>query len=697
MAQLMLHRDLLKDFGRLPVQVQKKIATFIDRFKADPADPSLHVHALEGTMLDSKVRGADLPSGFRAILIAPEKGDTYIMVHVDKHDEAYEWARRKRFEVHKLTGIFQMFDAGAVAAVAKAQEPAGHQKNSYAFARLSEEQLFQAGVPRPLIPAVMAVTSDDSLEALSAYLPPDCRDVLHGIAAGMSLDEALEEMLGVGAAAASQPVVDGPGDFTAIDAHPTYDLVFVEGEEDLKRVLDASLEAWRVFLHPYQRRLVQRETQGAMNITGAAGTGKTVALLHRAVHLAKRASALQGRVLLTTFTTNLSVTLKELIKQLDPAAAERIEVTNLHALARTICSRAGWKGRIATEEDMQGIWEEVWQDQTLGELPMSRDELVAEYDRVIDPNGIDDEDAYLTTVRSDRPRISRQQRRQAWAVFLTFQRAVKKRNLLTFEGAIHQARLAVEQGRIPRYNHVLVDEAQDFSLEALRLIRALSPIAEGTPDPLCLAGDGHQRIYRSRFPLSRAGIDVRGRSRRLKLNYRTSEQIRTYAQAILQGVEIDDFEGGAAKTLADRSVFKGPKPEIVPCHGSAEEAKAIATWVKRLVEKEGFATHEICVTPFKPEIAEALNGAGLATFKLRPREMDPGSEEPGVRMGSMKRIKGLEFRAVAMACGAKEDPMNHLTASDTLSRCERYVASTRARERLLVTVADNDRNSTKRV
>lgn len=74
MAQLMLHRDLLKDFGRLPVQVQKKIATFIDRFKADPADPSLHVHALKGTMLDTKVRGADLPSGYRAILIAPEKG-----------------------------------------------------------------------------------------------------------------------------------------------------------------------------------------------------------------------------------------------------------------------------------------------------------------------------------------------------------------------------------------------------------------------------------------------------------------------------------------------------------------------------------------------------------------------------------------------------------------------------------------------
>ncbi len=688
MAQLMLHRDLLKSFGKLPVQVQKRIASFIDRFRENPSDPALHLHALTGSMLDPKVRGADLPSGYRAIVIAPEKGDTYIMVHVDKHDAAYAWAKSKRFEVHKLTGIFQMFDADSASAVAR-EQPHIAAKKDYPLAKLSEDDLFQAGVPRPLVPAVRAVTSDAALDALVDYLPPDCRDVLHGIAAGMSLDEALEEMLGVTATQAVNVVVDGPGDFSNIGSRPAYDLVFVEGEEDLKKILKASLEEWRVFLHPYQRKLVQWKTGGPMNITGAAGTGKTVALVHRAVHLAKSLTHTSDRILLTTFTTNLSVTLKGFIKKLDPNVADHVEVTNLHALARTICNRAGWKGRIASEEELDDIWQEVWSDVSLGELPMAKADLISEYNSIIDPNGIDNEDAYFTTVRSGRPRINRVQRRQAWPVFLAFQRGVKRRNLLTFEGAVHQARLAVEQGCIPRYAHVLVDEAQDFSLEALRLIRALSPIDEGSPDPLCLAGDGHQRIYRAKFPVSRAGIDIRGRSRRLKVNYRTSEQIRAYAQAMLQGMEIDDFEGGVTTTVADRSIFKGPIPDLVKCKEEGAEAKAVVLWTRNLIEKCGMASHEICVAPFKPAIMVALNSAGIATYQLRPREMDPGSDEPGVRLGSMKRIKGLEFRAVAMACCDKQDPINNMAKSDPLSRCERYVAATRARERLLITAASS--------
>lgn len=173
----------------------------------------------------------------------------------------------------------------------------------------------------------------------------------------------------------------------------------------------------------------------------------------------------------------------------------------------------------------------------------------------------------------------------------------------------------------------------------------------------------------------------------MKVNYRTSEQIRQRAQAMLEGLEIDDFEGGVITTVADRSVFKGPDPDIVKCKDEGAEAKAIVSWTKNLVEKCGMASHEICVAPFKPSIMEALNSAGIATYQLRPREMDPGSDEPGVRMGTMKRIKGLEFRAVAMACCDKQDPINDMPASDALSRCERYVAATRARERLLITAA----------
>ena len=681
MAQLMLHRNLLKNFSKLPVKVQKRVAGFIDRFQEDPTDPALNVHSLKERMADPKVRGAKLPDGYRAIIVAPEKGDTYLMVHIDTHDEAYAWAKNKHFEIHSMTGVFQMFDVEEIESVAD-QTNEVETTCTYPLLKFTDDDLFKAGVPHPLIPAVKAIESDEALEALSLYLPPDCRDILMGLSAGMTLDEALAEMLWI----SKEEEAASPGDFSTLQNKPNYDLVLVEGEEALKEILAASLEEWRVFLHPYQRKLVQWQTNGPMNITGAAGTGKTVAMMHRAAYLANRLEDPKARILVTTFTTNLSITIKSQIRSLCPDKFSSIEVTNLHALARTICSRSGWKGRIAGDDELDEVWEGVIQS-VIEPLPMSEQEVKKEYNDVIDVNGIDSDDDYITCVRSGRPRISRRQRRQLWPVFREFQRALKKRNVLTFEGAIHQARLAVEQGNFPAYRHVLVDEVQDFSLEALRLIRSLSPIADNLRDPLCTVGDGHQRIYRRKIPLSRAGINIRGRSRRLKINYRTSEQIRKYAQGMLTGVEIDDLDGGIVSIQADHSVFRGPEPILVRCHNQQEEAKTIVSWVQDLTEERNLATHEICIAPYKTTIREALTAKGIGTFELKPREEDPGSNEPGIRMGTMKRIKGLEFKAVAMACANPEDAMNHLEAAQLLERCERYVVATRARENLLITLA----------
>ncbi|MDZ7697752.1 MAG: hypothetical protein U5R49_12795 [Deltaproteobacteria bacterium] len=189
----------------------------------------------------------------------------------------------------------------------------------------------------------------------------------------------------------------------------------------------------------------------------------------------------------------------------------------------------------------------------------------------------------------------------------------------------------------------------------MRLIRGLSPIEEESPDPLCTAGDGHQRIYRTRIPMSRAGINIRGRSRRLKVNYRTSEQIRKFAQGILKGVEVDDLDGGTAVVVGDHSAFKGPDPVIEPCKTPAEEADAVAAWVKTLMEDHGLSSYDICVTPYKPEIRAALTAEEFPTYELRPRQDDPGSDIPGIRLGTIKRIKGLEFRAVALACADDGD------------------------------------------
>jgi mRNA-degrading endonuclease RelE of RelBE toxin-antitoxin system len=694
MASLMVHRNILKNFSKLPKKVQKRIAELIDEFQKDPQSPAIGMHPLQGTMLDPKVRGiTKLPDGYRAIVIAPEQGDTYLLVHIDAHDKAYDWAKNKRFEVHRMTGVFQVFDAeqvDAVAAETKAPVLVAPSEPVYPLARLTNEELFSAGVPEPLIPAVKSIDSDAALDALAEYLPPDCRDVLFGLAAGMSLEEALKEMLFAGTTDAEATKTEGPGDFSQIRTAPNFDLVLVENEEALKEILESSLEEWRVFLHPYQRKLVNWETKGPMKITGAAGTGKTVALMHRAVQLARKLKAATDKVLITTFTTNLSYTIRHSVEKLAPDVSNRIDVTNLHSLARTICSRAGWKGRIAEAGDLQQVWEATWPAHT-EELPLSRDEMQNEYHLIVEQHGIDNEDAYLTAVRSGRPRITRKDRKAAWPVFETFNRGLKKRQLLTFEGSIHEARLAVENGKFNQYAHVLVDEVQDFSFEALRLIHALSTIKEGHMDPLCIVGDGHQRVYGTNIPMSRAGIDVRGRSRRLKINYRTSEQIRIFAQGILDGVEADDLDGGITSTLGDHSLYQGPDPWVEQYRDERAEVEAIVTWIQMLLGDGNLnmASHEICVTPYKPLLRTALASAGIESLEIEAREEDPGANEPGVRLASMQRIKGLEFRAVAMCCSQPNDAMNNLKKASIKERCERYVAATRARERLFVSLAKN--------
>ena len=111
MAKLMMHRKILKNFHKLPGKVQKRVSELIDEFQTDPHSPAIGLHPLTDTMRDPKVRGVKkLPDGYRAIVIAPNKGDTYLLVHIDAHDKAYDWAKNKLFEIHRMTGVFQIID-----------------------------------------------------------------------------------------------------------------------------------------------------------------------------------------------------------------------------------------------------------------------------------------------------------------------------------------------------------------------------------------------------------------------------------------------------------------------------------------------------------------------------------------------------------------------------------------------------------
>ena len=669
MALLMLSKDVLKNFHKLPATVQKNVSEVIGKFQNDPYDKSLHLHSLKEMMADSKVRGIDFPHGYRGIVIAPEKGDTFLLMHIDKHDDAYNWAKNKHFQVNQSSGLFQVFDLEVVKHVFEDNFKNIPKAIDYPLAKLSDEDLFQACVPKELFPSIRAIDSDEKFEALADYLPSDCREILCGIAAGMTLNQALEETLGKLEKEIEYEKPQTTGDFTNLQNIDNFDLVLVKDQDDFKDILEKSLEEWRIFLHPKQKKLVRWETKGPMNINGAAGTGKTVALMHRAIHLANTLENSKDKILITTFTTNLAITIQKQLKQLNASLAERIDVIDLYSMARSTCRRAGFKGNMGdadNEEELSNLWAQVWADKELGIAPLGHEEMIAEFNEIIEPNGLIEEDDYLTIVRPGRKLLKRPGRKIAWQFFNAFRRLLKKRNILTPNGAIHQARLSIEQKKVKEYRHILVDEVQDFNLEALRLICALSPIAENLSNPLCTVGDGHQRVYKNKIPLSRAGIDIRGRSRRLKINCQK------------------------ATTIGDMSVMKGPEPEIIKCKDEAEEAKLIVNWLQKLPKKsddnKGFADHEICITPYKEKIVSALKKSGYDIVSLKAHQTDPGEDDPGIRFGDMTRIKGLEYRVIVMACADEKDPLNNLANADVTDKCLRYVAATRARERLLVTL-----------
>jgi len=688
MAQLMLHRDVLTEFGSLPAKVQKKVSELIRKFQEDSKQASIHLEKVE-RVVDDKVRSARLGDDWRAIVIAPQQGETFLLMHVDHHDEAYRWCRNKRFEAHGALGVLQVFDTEEVREAAERIRPAApapELATTYALDALSDDELFQAGVPRPLVPAVRAIRDDAAFDEIAAYLPQEAAQVLFSVIAGYSLNEAIEQTLGAAANEAVRPI--GPGDFSKLANASNADLVLVEDEQELRKFLAEDIEAWRVFLHPYQRKLVETNVRGALKVSGAAGTGKTVVLMHRAVHLARNSKDDKSRVLITTFSANLAVTIEDLIHKLDASAAKRIEVTNLHRLARTICMRAGWQGRVADEQDIDGLWTAVFAERASDKMEpgeFSARFVREEYDEVVDAMGIDNEEEYLSTARTGRARLSRQQRRKLWAYFQSFNRLLQKRGLMTFEGIVHQARLIAEKPEFPRYRYVLVDEVQDFGLEGLRLIASLTQLHDDVDNPLSVFGDAHQRIVRqTTIPLARAGIDVRGRSRRLKINYRMSEQIRRWAHALLSGMRIDDLDSGPADTTGDRSVFRGPEPLIREAATTEEAARIVSDWVLDLSQKAQVKPHEICIAPALPEVRTALSGLGIQSLELLANKADPGPVEPGVRLASMRRIKGLEFKAVAMIVGPPPDDRG---------RFEQYVVATRA-QRWLLAVHLNEQNRT---
>jgi len=655
--------------ARLTHNEQKQVKLTAVDLMLDPRGNGLQMHRVE------KAEGFWTIRVSQDIRIVVHKaGEDLLLAYAGHHDDAYRWTERKRLVPHERTGAMQFVEIPVVSAMrdeaARLVEILGpFPTRILPFASLSDDQLLDVGVPRDWLEPVRETTEDDMFELLEK-LPAESAEALLDYATGGRIEDRVAPV----AAPTADPF-----------AHPDALRRFrtIENVDELKAALDQPFAKWAIFLHPAQRALVEREWTGPARVSGSAGTGKTIVALHRAAYLARNES--DGRVLLTTFSKRLAGSLAkklQLLTDADPALRERVDVRALDQAAHDLFAERFGQPNLVTSSQVRAAIADARKAGLGGAL--TPEFLFEEWSELVDAWNVKDADSYATIPRlGRRTRLGAQQREAAWSVFAFVRRRLEDRKLVTWVQLY--ARLTQDgasEAKLP-YDYIVVDEAQDLSVSQVKFLAAIARERGGA---LFLAGDIGQRIFHLPFSWARLGLDIRGRSHSLKVNYRTSHQIRVAADRLLPA-SITDLDGIVEGRRGTVSVFDGPEPEIRIVSDYAGECAAVAAFIADRL-REGAADDEIGI------LVRGEGQLSRARAALKAAGLDP-RRESRVIVTTMHGAKGLEFRAVAvMACDEDvlPDParlagigdMAELEAAFETERHLLYVACTRARDRLLV-------------
>ena len=663
--------------SRLTGDEQKVIKTTAFDLQMDPSRPGLQLHRLDGSR-DRNFWSVRVSHDMRIIVHRTQS--SLMLCYVDHHDEAYRWAERRKLETHPKTGAAQLVEVRetveeiSVPVYVQAAQEA--QPKRLPFAGLSDDQLLSYGVPAEWLPDIH-VSDEDSILDLASHLPSEAAEALLELATG-------------GTPQITSQVPAGIDPFDHPDAQRRFRVM--RDWEALEQALDYPWEKWAIFLHPSQRALVERNYTGPARVSGSAGTGKTIVALHRAVHLARTNP--NARVLLTTFSETLANALRDRLRILVssvPRLAEQVEVYAIDALGERLFELNLGAPSFASDKQITTLMEEAAAKSEDSRFTTSF--MLTEWEQVVDAWQLDTWEAYRDVPRlGRRRRLPESQRLALWSIFEYVRAGLKERNLTTRSEMFGQ--LASRFGETQRspFDFIVVDEAQDIGVSQLRFLASLG--AE-RPDGLFFAGDLGQRIFQQPFSWQALGVEIRGRSRTLKINYRTSHQIRKRSDLLL-GAEISDIDGNTDERSGTISVFNGPEPSIAIARSIEEESKTVADWLTELT-KRNLELHEISVfvrsTDQIDRATAAIEDAGLQFTVLDDHVHTTGGR---VSISTMHLAKGLEFRAVAvMACDDEVIPLQERIESVTddsdledVYNTERhllYVACTRARDYLLVT------------
>lgn len=683
-TKVAISSDFLTAFARLPRVIQSKVTEFINKFKNNPLSSGIHYEKIENA-IDKKLNSVRIDDTYRGIVAREQGTGVFLLLWVDHHDEAYRWAMKKRCEVNPKTGAVQIFDVQTIDAEQTSLF------GSSLFAEYDDKQLLELGVPEEQLTYIRSLSDKESFYQAKDAIPHDAFEYLSWLVEGIPVSEVLDY-----AKEETESAKKANNLSDALELPVTLkSFVVVEGEEELRQIMAEPLEKWRVFLHPTQRKIVQKHYSGPARVLGGAGTGKTVVAMHRAKKLASMLDN-NGRILFTTFTANLAADIRENLKKICTATELRkIEVVHLDAWVNNFFKEAGFTAQIEYD-NIPAFWEKALLLANV-DLPFDPGFYEEEWNRVVLAQEALTLEKYVKASRNGRgTRLDRKKRMLVWKVFDAYQMIMKENQLRDINTAMYESTKLLESGKNhPAYAHVVVDEGQDFSDNAFRLLRALA--GKERPDDLFIVGDSHQRIYRNRPVLSKCGINVRGRSSILKINYRTTEEIRKYAFALLQGIAFDDLDDGVDVGDRCQSLTHGEKPVVKSFKDAGKELQFIIDEIKKL-QNGGVALSNICVVARTKKLVDdyiaQFTKAGIRSYAIRRNKKDDRSLE-GLRVATMHRVKGLEFQYVfVVAVNKRIVPLySAINRTDAISEAETmtaeksllYVALTRAQKGVYVT------------
>ncbi|MBY4229792.1 DEAD/DEAH box helicase [Rhodococcus fascians] len=732
MPQIVIGRGLDKIDGSL----HKATYAFLAKLSANDDNKSLHIEPINNSA-DPRARTGRVDLSNRAVLFKLQGSGqeaSYVFIGTFQHDEAIKIAQTRRMTINPRNGVAELlpvenlppvFVAPTVtAARAEALElPDSHAEKTLREREFTVEHLADLGMDHDFATGALDINDPDALLEYAESAPATWQGTaLVDIFTGTSLTDIKDKYT-----LDADTSDEGTDDDKLLKAlrHPAaqMEFAFIEDNDELREAIERpDFAAWRIFLHPEQRTYVGRDTNGPFRLTGGAGTGKTVVLLHRARELHRKNPA--ARIVLTTYGSTLAESLRSQFRQLDASVplttdlgqsgvfisgVDSIATRVLHKYEAALGGEASGNGAVAkvlgprTAEVFKSQAQDAWKQAiaTYGvDLPgdLKVDSFFeAEYSLIVLPNLVATREDYLRVKRAGRGvSLNRAKRNAVWDVIAGYRASSAASGLTDYEERAAIASTVLRDDTNDLADHVLVDEAQDLSPSRFLLLRALVP--EGKND-LFFAEDTHQRIYGQRVVLGRYGINIVGRSRRLTLNYRTTEQNLYFALGILAGTEFTDLGDQIESSEGYRSARTGPKPNLLEVSNITEQYQIVAELVEGWIEA-GTDPESIGLLVSTKKEGQALPRA-LGERKIRATFVDRGSASAKgtPQVMTMHRAKGMEFaKVVLVGVGENSVPRSYIIESlpegereDALQR-ERsllYVAATRARDELVAVWTGN--------